>query len=132
MFEEQPVPRTLPELAEQVGIDGLLGAALKSMDSECVQFISSLTQDQDNCENWYRFCTGRITASSLFDATRKVLEDGRVSDKNTSFIKKIMNYSPPIYSPAVRWGRYNENVAIQHFFHVNRRHHRRMEVANAA
>ncbi|XP_070541309.1 uncharacterized protein [Ptychodera flava] len=128
VIEEPVLPPSLPELAEQCDEQTLIESAMNPIDTNVVQLVSDATVNQSDSDMWYKYRVGRITATRLFDVTRKVSVDGTVSDKNTSFLKCVMNYNPPFSSPATDWGKYNEGIAIQQFLRVNRKFHRKLSV----
>lgn len=123
------LPMTLPELAENVEEEAFLPAAISPLSDNVIEAVSNLTREQEKSDLWFQFRVGRITASKLYDVARKVnSETGVVSQRNDSFLKQVMNYSPPVYSPAIHWGKYNEKLAVQKFFRLNRRKHKKLEI----
>lgn len=122
------LPPTLPEIAASVQEDSIFEAAIKPLSREVIHAVSDATKDQAESDAWFDYRTGRITASKLYQVSRKVNESGDISERNDSLIKQVMNYSPAAYSPAIHWGKYNEEFAVRKFYRLNRRKHRKMEI----
>ncbi|XP_035670045.1 uncharacterized protein LOC118411675 [Branchiostoma floridae] len=121
------LPKTLPEIAQEASsTQELFQLATTPVSEEVVNIIRETTKDQTQSDSWFKYRQGRITASNLYEAVRKVRSDETVSEQNTSFLKKVMDYGPRPYAPAIYWGQYNEKSAVDKFVKLNRRHHKKL------
>ena len=93
-----------------------------------VDSVSDATKEQSASGSWLNYRRGRITASKLLKVAKKVREDGSISEKNESLLKDITCYRPPAYSPAIHWGQYNEDKAIEAFFKCRRSKHKKLKI----
>ena len=121
------LPPTLLEMAKNVEESLFLQEVLKPLSQQEVDLISISTKEQAESDLWFKYRTGRITASKLYTVSKKVnLSTGVISQRNESIIKDIMCYTSGAYSPAIHWGKYNEPIAIEKFLKLNRRRHKSM------
>ena len=75
------------------------------LDLEAIIEIERRTRQQARCDEWFNFRCGRITGSTM-----KQVCCVRSSTSNRTLIEKICN-NKNITSPAIRWGKANEEVS---------------------
>ena len=81
---------------------------------DVVQKIEAATRGQSASELWYAMRNGRLTSSRFGEILHR-----RSSTSSRRLVKDIMGYGGPMksLSPAMRWGKDNEDNAHQRYIH---------------
>ncbi|XP_071803029.1 uncharacterized protein [Asterias amurensis] len=98
------------------------------VDQSRVDHISTSTVEQRNCREWFEMRKGRITASNVHECIRKVDNHDKVSDRNTSFVGKVMGYGQVYQTQGMRWGIENEQKSIDNYIVLQKGKHDQLEV----
>ena len=127
--EPLTLPKSLLNISTTVSQNDFISVATQAISADAVSALSDATTGQGDSDMWFEQRAGRITASILSEVVKKVSDTGVISHRNNSLLKKIMNYeSRSFYSPAIHWGKYNEQFAKDKFFKLNRRKHRNLQL----
>ena len=102
------------------------------LDESQVAYICEQTKKQCNCDDWYKYRQGRITASIFHDLfSLKVSETYEIKNegKVKTILSKICGQKNNFKSKATEWGKTNEPVARQEYIKVNAKDHKKLSVA---
>lgn len=80
--------------------------------------VEKLTREQSLCTQWFQFREGRLTASKFYDICHT-----NVQRPSVSLIKGIMHYVPNIETPAIKWGKTKEEVALNEYAEMMKINH---------
>ena len=126
IVSEEPLPPTMHEYARQFHDTVQLVKNLPTYTEDQVDRIQVATQSQSESEAWYKYRKGRITASvahSVLAKTRK----GDFSNSDTLINKILGQYEIPDV-PALKYGRYNEPLAADCYFSMQKNKHSNLKV----
>ncbi|XP_061190608.1 uncharacterized protein LOC133198543 [Saccostrea echinata] len=79
--------------------------------------VEELTRNQSLSTKWYKYREGRLTASNFYDICHT-----NVQRPSVSLIKRIMQYFPNIDTPAIKWGKSNEETALKEYTELMLQH----------
>ena len=106
--------------------------SLMKLDESQAAYICEQTKKQCNCDDWYKYRQGRITASIFHDLfSLKVSETYEIKNegKVKTILSKICGQKNNFKSKATEWGKTNEPVARQEYIKVNAKDHKKLSVA---
>ena len=84
-------------------------------DENSLAYIEEATRNQSHCDAWYQQTAGRITGSIIHQVYHT-----SVKKPSRSLIKRICQVNTSkLNTPAMAWGRDNEELAIKIYTHVS-------------
>ena len=105
--------------------------SLMKLDESQAAYICEQTKKQCNCDDWYKYRQGRITASIFHDLfSLKVSEIYEIKNegKVKTILSKICGQKNNFKSKATEWGKTNEPVVRQEYIKVNAKDHKKLSV----
>jgi hypothetical protein len=96
--EVQSIPYTTAEILNSspgISLPDFEEALIQEMevDEEKIKHVVEQTKSQTASSTWFSLRKGRITASKVLQCTKKVHNDGSVSQKNNSLLGNILQYT---------------------------------------
>ena len=100
------------------------------LDKSQAAYICEQTKKQSNCDDWFKYTQGRITASTFHEAILKVSETYEIKNpgKVKTILSKICGQKNNFKSKATEWGKTNEPVACQEYIKLNGKGHKKFSV----
>lgn len=92
-----------------------------SVTQKQIDFLEQQTRKQSSSAFWFKYRTGRITASNFYAECHTT-----ISNPSVTLVKKLCsseNYSRAFTSAATEWGKRKEEIARKAFFHSMSRTH---------
>lgn len=133
-MEDEPTPPTIQELAEHfsqntdhdfINGDMFINYLHENVDSADRRNIEDLTSGQSETQDWFTHRKGRITAS----IASKVMHFKDNDNFDNYIVKSIMGESNNASTAAMEYGKTNEEVARQLYYHKYKTSHKRFKVS---